>query len=219
MIRFYLHLLIQASKNCTTLFRYFIIHKPFRVLTQFSPEKISGLQGTPKRTLKDLFKVPADVYPVGRLDYESEGLLILTNDASLNKRLLDPVHGHEREYFVQVEGDVTGEALNSLASGVSINVDGRVISTAPAIAIKLDPPPDVHHRTPPIRVRINIPDSWISLTLTEGKNRQVRRMTAAVGFPTLRLIRYRIGALTIEALAPGEMVEIKREQILSALFP
>ena len=194
--------------------RYFIIHKPFRVLSQFSSPEDSS----PKQTLKDLFKVPADVYPVGRLDFDSEGLLILTNDTALNKKLLDPVNGHEREYLVQVEGEITTEALHQLATGVNINVDGRTLRTAKAIATKTDATRHVHPRTPPIRVRKNIPDSWLSLVLTEGKNRQVRKMTAAVGFPTLRLIRYRIEHITVDGLAPGEMREMNKDEITKALF-
>ena len=198
--------------------RYFIINKPFRVLSQFSAEKNAQPGAEKKLTLKDLFKVPADVYPVGRLDYDSEGLLILTNDTALNKKLLDPVFGHEREYLVQVEGEISAEALQALAAGVNINVDRRIIRTAKAKATKVVAAHLVHPRTPPIRVRKNIPDSWLLLTLTEGKNRQVRKMTAAVGFPTLRLIRYRIERLTIDGLAPGEMREMKKDEILKALF-
>ena len=184
------------------------------MLSQFSkPEDSSS-----KQTLKDLFKVPPDVYPVGRLDYDSEGLLILTNDTTLNKKLLDPVFGHEREYYVQVEGEITAEAVKALAGGVNINVDGKIIRTAKAVATKAVATSAIHPRTPPIRVRKNIPDSWVSLVLTEGKNRQVRKMTAAVGFPTLRLIRYRIKHLTIEGLAPGGIREMKKDEILKALF-
>jgi 23S rRNA pseudouridine2457 synthase len=184
------------------------------VLSQFSsPDDSSS-----KQTLKDVFKVPADVYPVGRLDFDSEGLLILTNDTALNKKLLDPVFGHEREYLVQVEGEITAEALQALADGVNINVDGRIIRTAKAVATKAPATFHVHPRTPPIRVRKNIPDSWLSLVLTEGKNRQVRKMTAAVGFPTLRLVRYRIERVTIDGLAPGEMREMNKNEIVKALF-
>ncbi|WP_276479765.1 pseudouridine synthase [Paraflavitalea pollutisoli] len=193
------------------MLQYFIIYKPFQVLSQFSPEG-------DKRTLKDCFAVPADVYPVGRLDYDSEGLLILTNDKTLNHRLLDPRFSHEREYWVQVEGAISDQALHALSTGVDITVDGKVHRTKPCKASAFQEPPVVPERTPPIRYRKSVPDSWMSLTLTEGKNRQVRKMTAQVGFPTLRLIRYRIERLTIDGLQPGEMRNLDRSGIYSSLF-
>ncbi len=186
--------------------RYYIVYKPFRVLSQFSP-------AGDKRTLKDLFPVPADVYPVGRLDYDSEGLLILTNDRSLNHHLLDPALEHEREYWVQVEGRMDAVALHRLSTGVTITVDGKPYLTRPSKASLIVPGPLVPDRHPPIRHREAIPTSWISLTLVEGKNRQVRKMTAKTGFPTLRLIRYRIGKLSILGLQPGAMREIRKEDI------
>jgi 23S rRNA pseudouridine2457 synthase len=191
--------------------RYFIIYKPFHVLSQFSPEG-------DKKTLKDYFKVPNDVYPVGRLDYDSEGLLILTNDPTLNHRLLDPKYKHEREYWVQVEGDITKEAIGNLQQGVIISIDGKQHTTMPAKAIKFINEPMVYERDPPIRFRKNIPVSWISLCLHEGKNRQVRRMTAKVGFPTLRLIRHRIEKVTLESLSPGTMKELSKKDIYRHLF-
>ena len=186
--------------------RYYIVYKPFRVLCQFSA-------AAGKRTLKDFFAVAADVYPVGRLDYDSEGLLILTNDRSLNHLLLNPAFEHEREYWVQVEGLMDEDALHRLATGMSINVDGKAYVTKPAKASLMAADPPVSERNPPIRTRAAIPTSWISLTLKEGKNRQVRRMTAQAGFPTLRLIRYRIEGLSIRGLQPGEMREIRKEDI------
>jgi 23S rRNA pseudouridine2457 synthase len=174
----------------------FIFYKPFNVLCQFSPE-------ANKQTLADYLDVPKDVYPVGRLDYDSEGLLLLTNDKSLNAKLLNPSNAHEREYWVQVEGAITEKALQQLSSGVTISIDGKQHDTLPAKAAFLPDEPALPPRNPPIRFRKNIPVSWISLTLHEGKNRQVRRMTAAVGFPTLRLVRWRIGKLTLEGLQPG----------------
>jgi 23S rRNA pseudouridine2457 synthase len=191
--------------------RYFIIYKPFQILTQFSSQ-----QG--KKTLKDYFNVPKDVYPVGRLDYDSEGLLILTNDAALNHRLLNPDYKHEREYWVQVEGTITKDAIDNLQQGVTISIDGKRHKTLPAKTDVFIDPPLVYERNPPIRYRKNVPDSWISLTLIEGKNRQVRRMTACVGFPTLRLIRYRIQRLTLGNMRPAEMKELTREEIYKALF-
>jgi 23S rRNA pseudouridine2457 synthase len=191
--------------------RYFIIYKPFQVLSQFSTEG-------DKKTLKDYFKVPNDVYPVGRLDYDSEGLLILTNDRTLNHRLLDPKYKHEREYWVQVEGDITKEAIGNLQQGVIISIDGKQHTTLPAKAIKFINEPVVYERDPPIRFRKNIPVSWISLCLHEGKNRQVRRMTAKVGFPTLRLIRHRIEKVTLGSLSPGAMEELPKKNIYRHLF-
>lgn len=186
------------------MLRYFIIYKPFQVLSQFT-----STEG--KQSLHDYFKLPSDVYPVGRLDYDSEGLLLLTNDKQVNHLVLHPTFAHEREYWVQVEGNITEAALQQLRKGVSISIDGKVHHTKPALAHLFAHPPVVPDRNPPIRFRQNIPTSWISLSLTEGKNRQVRRMTAKTGFPTLRLIRYRIGTLTIAAMQPGEMRELDRD--------
>lgn len=193
------------------MLRYFIIYKPFQVLSQFTPE------GS-KRTLKDCFPVPGDVYPVGRLDYDSEGLLLLTNDKQLNYRLLDPRFAHEREYWVQVEGMIDAAGARKLEPGVIITVDGKPYRTKPCKAIVFDTPPAVPERNPPIRYRKNVPDSWLKLLLTEGKNRQVRKMTAQAGFPTLRLIRYRIERLTIEGLQPGDMRALSRSEIYTSLF-
>jgi 23S rRNA pseudouridine2457 synthase len=193
------------------MYRYFIIYKPYHVLTQFSPQ--DG-----KLTLKDYFDVPKDVYPVGRLDYDSEGLLILTNDASLNHRLLNPTYRHEREYWVQVEGTITKQATDDLQKGVVISIDGKQHKTLPCTAYVLTSPPTVSERNPPIRFRKNIPVSWISIALTEGKNRQVRRMTAKVGFPTLRLIRWRIENLSLQNIHAGDIKELSREEIYKSLF-
>lgn len=158
-----------------------------------------------KQTLKDYFNVPPDVYPVGRLDYDSEGLLILTNDKKINNLLLDPKHKHEREYWVQVDGSINLASVKKLQQGVIISVDGKQHQTKKCRVDYFENDPVVPERNPPVRFRKNIPTSWIRIQLTEGKNRQVRKMTAAVGFPTLRLIRYRIEQLTIEGLQPGEM--------------
>lgn len=177
--------------------RYFIFYKPFRVLSQFSPEG-------EKETLAHYFEhLPKNIYPVGRLDYDSEGLLILTDDKQLTHRLLDPKFAHERTYLVQVEGQIDDEAIKQLSQGVMINVEGKMYKTKPAIAKILEEAPLLPNRNPPIRYRKNIPTSWISLTLIEGKNRQVRKMTAAVNFPTLRLVRYSIGKVTIDDLESG----------------
>lgn len=179
-------------------------------MSQFSEE------GT-KMTLKNVLKnIPKDVYPVGRLDYDSEGLLLLTNDKKITHQLLQPSFKHQRTYFVQVEGDITEAAIAHLQKGVPISINGKKHITQPAIVNKIEEPglPD---RNPPIRFRKNIPTSWISITLTEGKNRQVRRMTAAVGFPTLRLVRYSIGQYSIDGMAPGAYHitnSINKEQLM-----
>ena len=191
--------------------QYYITYKPFQVLSQFTSQE-------GKKTLKDFFPVPADVYPVGRLDFDSEGLLILTNDTTFNHRLLNPRFAHDREYWVQVEGDISPAAIRQLESGVTISIDGKNYRTRPGKVIAMVSSPRVPERFPPIRYRAQIPTSWIKLILQEGKNRQVRKMTARVGFPTLRLIRYRIEQLTVEGLEPGEMRMLDRQEIYSLLF-
>jgi 23S rRNA pseudouridine2457 synthase len=187
-------------------FEYYLFYKPFQVLCQFSPEG-------DKKTLADFLQVSKDVYPVGRLDYDSEGLLLLTNDKSLNAQMLTPGKSHEREYYVQVEGAITDEALKLLSKGVTIRIDGKEHQTLPAKARLLEPAPHLPERNPPIRYRAQIPTSWLSLALTEGKNRQVRRMTAAVGFPTLRLVRWRMGKLTLQGLEPGDYRNVYKNEI------
>ena len=191
--------------------QYYIVYKPFQVLSQFTTTE-------GKRSLKDFFPVPKDCYPVGRLDFDSEGLLILTNDPSINDRLLHPRFAHHREYWVQVEGDITPAAIRQLETGVTISVDGKPWRTQPAVVRVLEPPPPVPDRNPPIRYRAQIPTTWISMVLGEGKNRQVRKMTAHTGFPTLRLIRYRIEKVTLDGLQPGEMTELTRQELYSLLF-
>ncbi|OQP67013.1 pseudouridine synthase [Niastella vici] len=191
--------------------RYFIIYKPYQVLSQFTSEE-------GKQTLKAFFNVPADVYPVGRLDHDSEGLLILTNDTTLNHRLLNPSFAHEREYWVQVDGNMHEKALQELQKGVTITINGAKYKTRPCKATRFTNTPAVPDRNPPIRYRKDIPTSWISLVLTEGKNRQVRKMTAQTGFPTLRLIRYRIGGITLDGLLPGELREMNKNDIYTRLF-
>jgi 23S rRNA pseudouridine2457 synthase len=190
--------------------KYFIVHKPFNVLSQFTSE--DG-----KKTLKDFFDVPSNVYPVGRLDFDSEGLLILTDDKKLNQYLLNPLHLHEREYWVQVEGEITSQAIEKLQQGVPININGRIHQTKKCKAQKFSSPPPVDERKPPIRFRKSIPESWVKIILTEGKNRQVRKMTAYVGFPTLRLIRYRIGKITLEHLHSGEMKMLTQTELYNLL--
>lgn len=181
--------------------KYFAINKPYGVLSQFTDKE-------GRRTLESLFNFPKDVYPVGRLDMDSEGLLILTNDKFLTNYLLNPKNKHEREYFVQVEGIPTPEVLQKLSDGLII--EGR--KTLPA-KVKLIEEPDFPPRIPPIRERKTIPTSWISITLIEGRNRQVRKMTAAVGFPTLRLVRVRIKNILLGKLKFGEVRELTESEI------
>ena len=190
---------------------YFIIYKPYLVQSQFSP--VDG-----KQTLSDFFSVPKDVYPIGRLDHDSEGLLILTNDKQLNHRLLHPSFQHEREYWVQVDGAMTNEAIQQLQTGITISIDGKKHQTLPCEVSLFQHEPFVPVRNPPIRFRKEIPAPWIRMILKEGKNRQVRRMTAQVGFPTLRLIRYRIENITIDGLQPGDLVAMNRKQLYEQLF-
>jgi 23S rRNA pseudouridine2457 synthase len=173
-----------------------LFNKPFQVLSQFTDDGASG-GDSPRATLADYLRIPG-IYPAGRLDYDSEGLLLLTAEGSLQHRIASPSLKMPKTYWVQVEGDITEEALEHLATGVQLK-DGL---TRPAKASRI-PSPAVWPRVPPVRHRDTIPTSWIELTITEGKNRQVRRMTAAVGFPTLRLIRYRIGDWTLDSLKPG----------------
>jgi 23S rRNA pseudouridine2457 synthase len=189
---------------------YFIVHKPFNVLSQFSSE--GG-----KKSLKYFFDVPPQVFPVGRLDYDSEGLLILTDDKKLNHHLLDPKHKHEREYWVQVEGNITSTQIEKLQEGVQIKVNGKIYQTQKCVVKKFTHPPGVSERNPPIRFRKSVPDSWIKIILTEGKNRQVRKMTAAVGCPTLRLIRFRIEGITLRNLLPGQMKKISKQELYNLL--
>jgi 23S rRNA pseudouridine2457 synthase len=190
--------------------KYYIIYKPFQVLSQFTPE--NG-----KACLKDFFEVPTDVYPVGRLDYDSEGLLLLTNDKSLNHRFLHPRFAHEREYRVQVEGLITNEALQLLTDGITINIEGKPFHTKQAKASRLPEHIVIPERNPPIRFRQHIPTSWIKLVITEGKNRQVRKMTAAAGFPTLRLIRYRLAGLTLDLMLPADMIDMNQNDVYGKL--
>ena len=176
--------------------RLLCFHKPYGVLSQFTPE--GKWQG-----LKDWIDVP-DVYVAGRLDADSEGLLLLTNDGQLQARIADPRHKMEKTYWVQVEGVPGDAALQRLRDGVDLN-DGK---TLPAKARLIEPQPEMLPRNPPIRVRQNIPDCWIELIIREGKNRQVRRMTAAVGHPTLRLVRMAVGPYSIAELQPGQWVDV-----------
>jgi len=172
-----------------------LFNKPFNVLSQFTDK---GTQGSARQTLSDYINVPA-VYPAGRLDQDSEGLMILTDNGKLQARIADPKHKTEKTYWAQIEGLPADDALDSLRNGLTLK-DGP---TRPARVARIDAPEGLWPRTPPVRFRKTVPDCWISLTITEGRNRQVRRMTAAIGHPTLRLIRYQIGTWTLDGLENG----------------
>ncbi|QFT72988.1 rRNA large subunit pseudouridine synthase E [Ruegeria sp. THAF33] len=171
-------------------------NKPYDVLPQFTDRANSD---SPRSTLSDFIDLPG-VYPAGRLDRDSEGLMLLTDHGKLQSQISDPKHKMAKTYWVQVEGTPDEAALKTLRNGVELK-DGL---TRPAKARRIDEPEMLWPRTPPIRERKTVPDSWLELTIREGKNRQVRRMTAAVGLPTLRLIRYRIGDWTLNDLEPGQ---------------
>lgn len=184
-------------------------YKPYGVLCQFTPDQPG------QRTLAE-FGFPKGVYPVGRLDLDSEGLLLLSDEAGFNHRLLDPKEAHPRTYHAQVEGDAGGAALRRLAAG-GLVIQGH--RTLPCVVARLGEEPDFPPRDPPVRFRKEIPTSWVELTLTEGKNRQVRRMTAAVGHPTLRLVRVRIGGFPLDlepgtwrVLGAGEIAAIRKKR-------
>ncbi len=181
--------------------RHVLFNKPYGVVTQFTA---SDDHPTLAR-----FSLPANVYPAGRLDHDSEGLLLLTDDGAVAHRLTDPRRGHPRTYWVQVERVPDEEALTQLRRGVVLN-DGK---TLPCKVKLLDAEPDLPPRDPPIRVRLTVPTAWLEMTLVEGRNRQVRRMTAAVGHPTVRLVRARIGNLRIEGLAPGKWRWVDKQEL------
>jgi 23S rRNA pseudouridine2457 synthase len=191
--------------------QYFLLYKPFQVLSQFtSPDG--------KKCLKDIIEVEKDVYPVGRLDYDSEGLLLLTNDASINHQLLHPSFEHKRTYWVQVDGAITEVALEILRKGVIINIDGKQYKTNKAVLKTLPDDIQVPERNPPIRFRKSIPTSWVSIELTEGKNRQVRKMFASVGFPVLRLIRAQLGIYTIDKMLPADLLSLTEKEVKAGFF-
>ena len=181
--------------------RIVLLNKPYGVLSQFTSE--GGKPGLSR------FSLPSGVYPAGRLDHDSEGLLLLTDDGGIAHRLTDPRHGHPRTYWAQIERVPDAAALARLARGVDLP-DGKTLPARPRL---LDAEPDLPPRDPPIRVRLNVPTCWLELTLTEGRNRQVRRMTAAVGHPTLRLVRSAIGKLTLKGLAPGAWRWVDRREL------
>lgn len=190
------------NKNTVKQHKYIAFNKPYGVLSQFTSEG-----GHP--ALSE-YNLPKEVYAAGRLDRDSEGLLILSNDGRFIKQLLDPKFAHPRTYWVQIEGTPSQVDLKRLSAGVQI----KGYQTKPCRAQLLSPQPTVDPRNPPIRERQNISTCWLELTLTEGKNRQVRRMTASIGFPTLRLIRKKIGDLELGLLEEGHFKEVRKEDIL-----
>lgn len=192
--------------------KYYIIYKPFGMLSQFSREHESHV------TLADLdMTFDKDIYPVGRLDKDSEGLLILTNDKILTDALLNPKNKHWRTYWVQVDNIPNEQAIQQLNEGVDIKLKKKVYRTQAAKVKRLPSSPNLPERNPPIRYRKEIPTAWLEISLIEGKNRQVRRMTASVGFPTLRLVRHRIVDLTMDGMLPGEIKSLEKTEIYKRL--
>ncbi len=176
-----------------------LFNKPFDVLSQFTDK---GTEGSTRRTLSEFIDVPG-VYAAGRLDRDSEGLLVLTDDGKLQHNIANPKNKMSKCYWAQIEGEPDNDALKALAEGVQLK-DGK---TRPAKVRRMEAPAMLWPRNPPIRFRKNVPDTWIELTIKEGRNRQVRRMTAAVGHPTLRLIRYRVGSWTLDGIENGSWIE------------
>ncbi|MDQ2773323.1 MAG: pseudouridine synthase [Acidobacteriota bacterium] len=188
---------LPSTARKSSPFRYLAFNKPFNVLSQFTAGSTEAGDAEPRRTLADFIPVP-DVYPAGRLDYDSEGLMLLTSDGVFQHRLTDPRFAHPRTYWAQVEGIVTEAAVRALREGVPV----QSYRAKAVKALRMDEP-ELPPREPPIRFRMNIPTSWLELSIAEGRNRQVRRMTAAVGFPTLRLVRVSIGSVSLGTLQPG----------------
>ena len=187
---------------------YFAIYKPFGMLSQFTGDENAQLLG-------DLHSFPKDVYSIGRLDKNSEGLLILSNDNNFKTRILDPTNKTPKTYYVQVDHDIDQKGCDELAAGeILIKHNGKQHQVAPAECHKISDP-QLPERSVPIRYRKDIPTSWIALTLKEGKNRQVRKMTAAIGHPTLRLVRFAIGKLNLNNMKPGDVIEIQPHDVIS----
>ncbi len=184
--------------------------KPYGVLTKFTDAEN-------RPTLADYVHIP-NIYAAGRLDLDSEGLLLLTDSGALSHRLTDPSFAHPRTYWAQVERIPDELALQRLRAGVELSDGGTVCRTRPAVSVRLLPPPDLPERTPPIRARKSVPTAWIALTITEGRNRQVRRMTAAVGHPTLRLVRWAVGSVTLDGLTPGALLPLSQAEIKTLNF-
>lgn len=212
ILKLFTYRFIDVSNNMDNHYNYYVIFKPYGVLSQFSrPEP-------QHQTLADLdFTFPDDVYPVGRLDKDSEGLLILTNDKKLNHQLLNPGFAHKRAYAVQVDGQITNESVQSLERGVDIKVGKSVYQTMPAKGKLLPAGIGLAERDPPVRYRKLIPTSCLELTLIEGKNRQVRKMCAKIGFPVLRLVRTQIEKLVLDGLNSGDVKEMDGKELKALL--
>lgn len=192
--------------------KYYIIYKPYDMLSQFTREHPSH------KTLADLdFIFDKDIYPVGRLDRDSEGLLLLTNDKRLNALLLHPTNKKTKTYLVQVDGEIDQKAIKKLKTGVPIKVNKKIYQTHPCEVRLLQVEPKLPDRNPPVRYRKQIPTSWIEIKLKEGKNRQVRKMTASVGFPTLRLVRSEFGPLTIKDMQSADIRQLDPKETKSLL--
>ncbi len=188
--------------------KYYIFNKPYNVLSQFTKELPQHI------TLQDFLSLEKDIYPVGRLDKDSEGLLLLTNDNHFKTRILDPKSEKSKSYWVQVEGEISNQAKVLLEKGVDIKLKTGIYRTKPC-KISIIEEPKVPMRNPPIRKRKNIPTQWIEITITEGKNRQIRKMCAAVGFPCLRLIRCKIGSMMFADVAQGSYRSLNSSEIKS----
>ncbi|MCY7409430.1 MAG: pseudouridine synthase [Chitinophagales bacterium] len=197
---------MKKEKNS---FNYYKVFKPFGMLSQFTVEGNH-------QSLASLKKFPEDVYPVGRLDHDTEGLLLLTNNTSVNHLLLDPKFERKKTYWVQIEGEMNEDAMQQLQKGVVINLKGTMHQTKPT-QVKNISSPKIPERNPSVNYLKHPVNSWIELTITEGKNRQVRKMTAKVGHPTLRLIRCAIEAISIEGMKSGEVVEMNEEDFFTLL--
>ncbi|HET6990439.1 MAG TPA: pseudouridine synthase [Bacteroidia bacterium] len=191
-------------------YTYCITYKPYGMLSQFTPE------GN-KPALGSLFKFPLDCYPVGQLETESEGLLLLTNDKKINHKFLNPTVEFKRTYYVQVDGDINEEAIDKLRNGIEVKVEGKIFNTKKAIVEKIEEP-SLPPRNPPVRFRKSVPTSWISITLSEQKNKQVRSMLSTVGFPALRIVRMKMGNLELKSMLPGDVVELKSAEVYDKLF-
>lgn len=187
---------------------YFIVHKPFKILSQFTDDGAN-------KGLNAIFTIPKNVYPVGRLDLDSEGLLILTDDKSLNNKLLNPKNNHNRIYWIEVEGIPSESTINKLKKGVEISINGKKHLTKKASVKMIQP--EIAERNPPVNYKKHPERTWLEIGLTEGKNRQVRRMTAKVGHPTLRLIRVGIEELNLNPLKSGEITQISEKIIYKKL--
>jgi len=199
---------VSALRRPPSQHHYIAFYKPYGVLSQFTAECPS------QHTLADYLDLPKDVYPIGRLDKDSEGLLLLTNDNRFKHALLDPRHKVPKRYYCQLEGIITNEAIHALQRGVDIVVRKKTYHTLPADVRRIEPP-DLPERQPPIRYRKTVPTSWIAITLREGKNRQIRKMCARVGFPVLRLIRTGVGHYTMQNLQPGQWTHIRPDDVLA----